>query len=528
MVAQSRSFPAKALKPHIMFQRLTTLASIEAARRQIAGLFQQHAEWFCTAGRGETYALRREEMDISVAHERLVLSCWTEQGSRSWRILGWQWNGQMLLLQASRRMGAELPLIELIPRASEAAVAATIRTAREFRCHRLAQLACAWQPETRIERCTLSPGTRPGQPGRYARIILHRKQTRIAVCGPVASSHPASVDAFLSATLLWFIRTADRIKPPYIQQLWLVVSDELLKPLLYRVALLSEGLRNTIQVFTVDDDLINFCAAQTFERPELWKKKLKQFPRVPAATQTAQTSTIIASAPEAIDVVHARHGETLRYFGLPFARVRSLLGTERVWFGLDGTRRRLLDESTRREWETLLHDLREHRSAFAVDRHHAFYRSAAEAWLESLLRRDITKLDPGLIIAPLHAQFRTARGGKLGIRPIDLLALRQDGRLVVIELKVYEDREHVLQGADYWRRVEAHRRRGHIAKARLFGDLKIKDEPPLVYLVAPTLRVHPSFATLARCIDGDIEIYRFDINEDWRSGVRVMRRMRVN
>jgi hypothetical protein len=26
----------------------------------------------------------------------------------------------------------------------------------------------------------------------------------------------------------------------------------------------------------------------------------------------------------------------------------------------------------------------------------------------------------------------------------------------------------------------------------------------------------------------DIEIYRFDINEDWRAGVRVMRRMRVN
>jgi hypothetical protein len=109
-----------------------------------------------------------------------------------------------------------------------------------------------------------------------------------------------------------------------------------------------------------------------------------------------------------------------------------------------------------------------------------------------------------------------------------MLALRQDGRLVVIELKVAEDREHVLQGADYWRRVEAHRRRGHIAKAKLFGERLIRDESPLVYLVAPMLRVHPSFPTLARCIANDIEIYRFDINEDWRSGVRVMRRMRVN
>jgi hypothetical protein len=84
-----------------------------------------------------------------------------------------------------------------------------------------------------------------------------------------------------------------------------------------------------------------------------------------------------------------------------------------------------------------------------------------------------------------------------------------------------------LQGADYWRRVEAHRRRGHIARAKLFGARAISDEAPLVYLVAPTLRVHPAFPKLAHCLSSDIEIYRFDINEDWRSGVRVMRRERI-
>ena len=188
----------------------------------------------------------------------------------------------------------------------------------------------------------------------------------------------------------------------------------------------------------------------------------------------------------------------------------------------------MLDETTESEWTNLLFSLIQHRSAAAPDHYHALYRNAGEAWLESLLRRDITRLDPGLIIAPVHAQFRTARGGVAGVRPIDLLALRHDGRLVVIELKVSEAREHVLQGADYWQRVEAHRRRGHISRAKLFGDRKIRDEPPLIYLVAPTLRVHPSFNTLARSIAPDIEIYRFDINEDWRAGVRVMRRMRVN
>jgi hypothetical protein len=281
-------------------------------------------------------------------------------------------------------------------------------------------------------------------------------------------------------------------------------------------------------VFTVDDDLTLLTEAPCFEKDDLWRKRLARFPPVAAATATELSLAIVAEAPEAIDIVHSRHGETLRYFGLPFARVRSLLGREKVWFGIGRTNRRLLDASTSNDWHNLLCDLREHRSASALDHRHAFYRAAPEAWLESLLRRDITKLDPGLIIAPLHAQFRTARGAKLGIRPIDLLALRQDGRLVVIELKVSEDREHVLQGSDYWRRVEAHRRRGHIARAKLFGARTIRDEAPLVYLVAPTLRVHPAFQTLAHCISSDIEIYRFDINEDWRKGVRVMRRERVN
>jgi hypothetical protein len=88
-------------------------------------------------------------------------------------------------------------------------------------------------------------------------------------------------------------------------------------------------------------------------------------------------------------------------------------------------------------------------------------------------------------------------------------------------LKVREDREHVLQAADYWRRVEAHRRWGNLSGARLFGDAEIADSPPLVYLVAPTLSFHRTFKTLARAITPAIELYRFDLSEDWRAGVRV-------
>ena len=510
-----------------MLQDLTTASLRISAYEQIASLLREHAEWLFVSD-GVIQSLRREEIEISFVHQKLTLSCWTEAGTRVWRVIGWDWNGQLLELKVSRRMGAEVLLIELIPRTTARVVTATIRAARQMLCERLAQLAATLENETAVERLSLSRGTKPGQPGRYAQIVLRRRRERIAVTGPVVSSPPSVVDAFLSSALLWFKRTSDRVKPPFVEQLWLVVSPELLKPVIYRVSLLRSGLRSIVKVFTVDEHLTALTAVSCPDKDELWKKKLARFPPVPAATPGKLSSLIIAEAADAIDVVHSRHGETLRYFGLPFARVRSLLGHERAWFGIDRAHRCLLDESTLNDWQNLLQELRKHRSSSALDHRHAFYRAAPEAWLESLLRRDITRLDPGLIIAPLHAQFRTARGAKLGIRPIDLLALRQDGRLVVIELKVSEDREHVLQGADYWRRVEAHRRRGHIARAKLFGARSIKDEPPLVYLVAPTLRVHPSFQTLAHCISSDIELYRFDINEDWRSGVRVMRRERAN
>ena len=510
-----------------MPKRVNTPERLEAARAVINDLFQSHVEWFLTIAGGDSQALNQGELEIFVAHGRLLLGCWTEEGTRSWKIFSWEWTGEKLTFEASRRLGAERPIIELVPRASATAIALTVKAARQARCAALAQLVCANQTGAKVERVSLSPGARRGQPGRYARILLRLKHERVAVTGLVSAGRPSDADAFLAASLLWFKRTSERARAPYIQQLRLIVETDLVRPVLQRVALLRQSLRDAITIYEVDQQLTELALVDVPTREELWNRRLRRFPPMLPAELSHAAARIKSIVPNAIDIVSARQGETLRYFGLPFARVRRLMGSERVWFGLEGSSRRLLDEKSEREFQNLLIDLQEHRAADAADRRHALYRNAAEAWLESSLRRDITKLDPGLIIAPLHAQFRTAPGGTISVRPIDLLALRHDGRLAVIELKVAEDREHVLQGVDYWQRVEAHRRRGHISKAKLFGNRKIKNEPPLIYLVAPTLRVHPAFNTLARSIAPDIEIYRFDINEDWRAGVRVMRRLRL-
>jgi hypothetical protein len=477
-------------------------------------------------------------------------------------------------------MGAEITSLDLIPRESAGAIAAGIAAARHARCIRLAQIACeALTAQTsfedhglrsaplKIESVTLSPGMRRDQPGRYARVILRRPHERLALTGTVASSDAANIDALFSSSLLWFTRLQQRPKRPGIQKLLIAVEHNILEAARQRHVLLRESLRQRIELWEIkvrrpavtqvsitlndqggmpdgargssptvrqgvqlkaDDAWQHLEPVQPWERKNLWRQRLKQFRPTGEPETIERVQQIIALAPEAIDVVTARHGQTLSYHGLPFARVRRVMDRDRIWFGIEGSRRRLLDEYHESDWQKLWRDLQHYRDAECRDRRHWFYRAAGEAWLESILRRDISKLDPGLIVAPLHAQFRTSHGGPTSARPIDLLALRHDGRLAVIELKVNEDREHVFQGVDYWRRVEAHRRRGHISTARLFGDREISDESPLVYLVAPALRFHPSFATLARTIAPDIEVYRFDINEDWRSGVRVVQRERVN
>jgi hypothetical protein len=425
-------------------------------------------------------------------------------------------------------MGAERAQLELIPRASIADTTAAISDTRRERCYRLAHLACALLHGTKVERAGLSVGASPSQPGRYARILLrHQSRERIAVAGEVVEADRSNVDAYLSTALIWFTRASERARPPYIRKLWLIAAKTNVVSLAQRLALVRDDLRHIIRLYQIDDEWQELTRVRLPELRELWTEPPHRFRRPAQAAMSESAALIISQAPEAVDVVRSRQGETLRYHGLSFARVRRVMNRESIWFGIEGTPRRLLDEDTHEEWSKLLRDLQEHRSAEALDHHHALYRASPEAWLESTLRRDVTRLDPGLRLAPLYAQFRPSPVGG-GSRPIDLLALRRDGRLVVIELKVSEDREHVLQGADYWRRAEIHHRHGHIARAHLFGDAFISDEPPLVYLVAPLLRFHRSFATLARCVSPRIEIYRFDINEDWRADVRVVRRTRAN
>jgi hypothetical protein len=228
---------------------------------------------------------------------------------------------------------------------------------------------------------------------------------------------------------------------------------------------------------------------------------------------------IIEMSPDKIDCIISKNGETLRFLGMPFARVRSILGREKAWFGT-GTARRPMTESAKRAFRELRDELDLHRRADPPNRRHDWYRLGSEAWLESILRRNIGLLDPSLILSPIYNQFRSSND------KIDLLAIRKDGRLVIIEIKTSPDRDMIFQAADYWRKIELQRRRGVLAEAQLFGSTAIIDKPALIYAVAPALSFHHDFEYFARALHSDIELWRWEMHEDWRREIKVIGRER--
>jgi hypothetical protein len=224
--------------------------------------------------------------------------------------------------------------------------------------------------------------------------------------------------------------------------------------------------------------------------------------------------------------------ESFSLHGLEFARAQGR-ALKRVSFGVPGLpdefafpAQAALTEENFPQLARLVNQIALYRSSRTPDRHHPLYRLRAEAWLESLLRRDIRAFDATLDERFVYSQIPAWRADERSV--LDLLTVNHQGRLVVIELKASEDVQLPLQGLDYWLRVEQARIRGEFARRGLFAGLALAEQPPLLYLVAPRLRFHRLFSTLAQCIAPEIEVYRIGINTNWRAGVQVRTRERLN
>lgn len=468
-----------------------------------------HFEWLIVSSTGRTFPLTREEVDVRFEFGKVVLGVFDDSGFGVSRVECVTREENELLIDLSSSFGAERQTIRLIPRPSARELSENVVLARLARANLIGAALLESFPAFKLSRIALNI-----ENGRLAQIVARDPTSReIALMADITAT--MTHESVLTSAILWLEKLGRRKKP--INEIWIAAERRQARNLQKLVALFNAHAAARFRLFEISNDAENPKLRELSRHRSLWSAKPKKL-ALPPDIQPSQTAAeIMRLAPEKTDLIFSKQGETIRFLGLPFARVRTLAGDERAWFGIDRDRYPLT-EATWPILVDLVDRLDTYRSSETDNRRHEFYRASPEAWLESILRRNIKQLDDNLILSPLYNQFRASAD------KIDLLAIRRDGRLVIIELKTSPDREMVFQAADYWRKIELQRRGGELARNRAFGDMEILDKPALVYAVAPALSFHRDFGLFASCLRKDLEMWRFELREDWRREVKVLTR----
>jgi hypothetical protein len=467
-----------------------------------------HFEWLAVYAEGRAFPLRRDEIEHEEAAGKTLIGLHAEKGFRSWRVNKFEMDGNEIVLEVSGKFGAEPHTIRLIPRTSAAELSREIELARLLRANSIAKLIEPNFPDQRLVRVSLNE---PG--GRMAHILVEaRGGKQTAILADVTDK--LGPETLMVAAFTWLDHMNARRKKP-VEGVWIIAPKKQASALRRLHTLLNRGARSSITIIDMKDEKLN--SLDEWPLSALWREKPRQL-SIPSEVRLSRSATVLVNLlPEKIDVIRSKQGETVRFHGMPFARVRTMMGKERAWFGT-GSKRRPLGRENFEDLEKLIAEIDDFRRFEKPVPRHEHYRASPEWWLESILKRDIQKLDANLILSPIYNQFRSSTD------KIDLLALRRDGRLVIVELKTSPDREMAFQAADYWRKIELQRRRGVLAKARLFGDLEILDKPAIVYLVSPALSIHRDVARFSRMLTTEIELWMFELHEEWRNEIKVIAR----
>lgn len=469
-------------------------------------------EWLLVREAGKTFPLNSTEIEFVEEDGKRHFGFIDDKGFHSWRLNDASIAGNEIVIEIARAFAKKRETMRLVPRESATKLIAEIEAARVHKANEIAHLITANYVGAKLGRVALNDDN-----GRLAQIEFENadKTSLAAIADVTAKLTP---EIIFTAAILWLDKISLRKKKP-VSEIWLICEKRQARAAQKLHALLTEFWKRRLTIIEINrkSDLPQLVELPRRNLSDLWREKPPKL-LLPASLKMSDTAAkMFELSPDSIDIITSRHGETLRFNGLPFARVRTIASIEKAWFGVGRNARILTDENWGDLCE-LVENLEQYRSHDTLNKRHKHFRIAPEAWLESILRRNIKLLDANLILSPIYNQFRVVRAR------VDLLALRRDGRLVIIELKTQPDRAAVFQAADYWRKIELQRRRGVLSHSDLFEGREIADKPALVYLAAPAWSFHRDFEFFARCLSREIELWRFELHEEWRKKVRVIAR----
>jgi hypothetical protein len=353
----------------------------------------------------------------------------------------------------------------------------------------------------------------------YTRGLARQGRSAWAFLGLGEGEAPAAADAVLAHGLIWLDWLRSRSTRVAVSGLKLFLPGDAVELTAHRAAYVNPRAVQ-LEIFhwnardgrAVAVDLKDFGNVATHLVPRRQMELLLE-------RHGDMLRELLGEAFEQVDVAADAAGNFLsvRVKGLEVARVEGQIAP-RIYFGLEGHCRRL-EESGREEFRRFLNRVIEIRRAAGPDRRHDYYRLQSERWLESLLLRDMTLLDPALS-PDVYPQVPAFAGGDRGV--IDILGATRDGRLAVIELKLDEQINLPMQGLDYWLRVKWLAERGQFRKRGYFPALEIASRPPRLYLVSPAFRFHSTTDLMLRYLAPSIEIVQVGLNAQWRERIQVL------
>jgi hypothetical protein len=363
----------------------------------------------------------------------------------------------------------------------------------------------------------------------YARGWLRQARTAFAVLGVNEQETQASIDAALTFGILWLDECRNSADHrTLVEGLKLVLPAGTSSLTRERLAHLHRSAAKW-QLYEFDERHDSLIEVDFGDRGNI-ATRLNRLPDESATLGRFADSvhSVLTLLPECDVAVLSAAEIAFRWHGLEFARARvshepgSFRSGQEIVFGV-GAEERVLDERNAASFSDLVNRLRCARSPQGT-RHQALWRLHPERWLESLVVRDVSTIDERLDHACLYSQVPAFSASDRAM--LDVLTITRDNRLAVVELKADEDIHLPLQGLDYWSRVEWHHARGEFQQFGYFPGHQLSDADPLLFLVAPTLHIHPATDTLLHYLAPEIDWTLVGIDERWRDGVRVIFRKR--
>lgn len=453
------------------------------------------------------------------SYGKLILSLWGDGWSRSWRVVSAETSPERVVLECSRRMGLQKCAIVLTRGETEFEIT---RARQEF-AKKLASMIES-SLGFKVELAVSARNDRQNLSGIQTRLLIKDRGRKFAGVGIAECELQHSIDASLGAGLIWVDELKRRTRR--VDGLMIFVP----RPETLAVRLIALRISAWTSLYRIDEAKGTVSPVAPVDQGDLNDSfrnasRRAHWPRPgmlpPSAAMLVES--VRKLAPDDIQTHHRGGRVLLSIRGLEIARVS--IRSQRVEFGL-GEERQKLQRNNEPELAELVRQTISHRRPESRFRNEVTYRYQPERWLESIIAKDVACLDSSLDPRYAYSQVPTYRGEQRTF--IDVLSATRDGRLVVMELKVSEEIEFPFQALDYWLRVEWHRSRGDFQRRGYFEGLELVNAPPLLYLVAPLFRFHKTTKLLAGAIDSKVPIYRIGINEDWRRGVRVLLRERLN